>query len=285
MSKSEKSKSSSKKESSKESKIHKINPLAKLTVQSSHPTTSHKFQPLGAKSVATALKGKVKEKIRLIRQLLRGEKVRSNLLKESSISGIEKLKADLLEELESLPLSELASIKVPREFKQEFADLFVNAWRRKIQNEFPQSLRFNDTEFSEDSFEALSKSLCLNVSLKALSFENCHLEELHIRQLAKFIRVHPAITSIHLDHNPFGSKGLAIIAKALKENTTLVHISLINCNIGSKGIAVLADYLVYNRSLKSINLSENSIKEEALQPLKDAKKYSSCEIILDERSL
>lgn len=260
-------------------KLTSLKPFSKLSFTEEKTTTPRSITPLGAKSLVSALKGKVRDKIRLIRQLLRGEKIRSVMMQ--SASGLEKLKAGLLEELEILPIEELTQIKMPQEFSEEFNEIFIQAWRRKISKEFPQSLEIKNTIFSQSSFDALMEALLLNASLKAISIENCGLTEESCRQIAKVLRIHPLITSFHLDHNQIKSKGLAILAKSLKDSQ-LAHLSLEDNGIGPKGAKALTEQIVYAKSLHSINLKNNPLKEEGTLYLKRIKPYTACIFVLTE---
>ena len=69
------------------------------------------------------------------------------------------------------------------------------------------------------------------------------------------------LTVLKLDHNPFGTEGLANLAKGLAKNGVLKELSLKYCEIDEEGAKSLQQVLAYTKSdLKSLDLQGNHLR-------------------------
>lgn len=77
-----------------------------------------------------------------------------------------------------------------------------------------------------------------------------------------------SLTILKLDHNPFGSEGLANLALGLSKNSVLNHLSLSYCNIDENGAKYLQQILAFIKTdLKELNLQGNQLKNKGTYEL------------------
>lgn len=165
-------------------------------------------------------------------------------------------------------MAQLALFEVPKKFFDECFELLISAWRRRIHQSFPQTLTLEHIPFSKSSFRAFVIALSLNVSLKALRLDNCSLKPYEMKLLAVFIKVHPSLVFLHLDHNAILDEGLYSISAALKDNETIEHVSLIDTHITDEGALSLC-HLVEKKQLKTLHLDKNKLTEKSILPLQE----------------
>ena len=73
------------------------------------------------------------------------------------------------------------------------------------------------------------------------------------------------IICLKLDHNPFGSDGVAALAQGLNQNSTITHLSLTYCNIDEKGADPLFTILIYRASkLEELLLTGNHLRDAGI---------------------
>lgn len=236
---------------------------------------------------ASSLEGKIVDNLKLLKSLIRGEKVRLNQFVEEKRTSqsqkdlaIESLQKKIIDEFLRLDLRELALLVVPKKLQEECFDILVKAWRKKISEEFSQTLTLLHLKFSKESFRALVIALSLTVSLKALRMDHCHLTAFESKLLAVFIKVHPTIQVLHLDDNPLTDEGFESLASALKLNETLIHLSLNKTDIGDDSLSDL-EQLVSRGQYQSLSLKENAFSSEACRHLIELAFEKNCQLILD----
>lgn len=72
-----------------------------------------------------------------------------------------------------------------------------------------------------------------------------------------------SLTILKLDHNAFGTEGLANLAVGLSKNAVLNTLSLSYCNIDENGAKYLQEILAYIKTeLKELNLQGNHLKNK-----------------------
>ena len=238
------------------------------------------------KIAASDLEGEVVKNLKLLKGLIRSEKVKGQLFAPdaesvSSRAPLETVQNKIIEELFSLGLNTLALFSVPKKYFDECFELLISAWRRKIQHHYPQTLTFEDVKFSKESFRAFIIALSLNVSLKALRLQHCRLRTFEIKLLAVLIKVHPTLIFLHLDHNPFGDEGLYSVIAALRLNEKIEHLSLIDTDITDVGALKLCS-LISSRPLKSLHLDKNNLTKKSIEELSKINEGSQDVITFDE---
>lgn len=68
---------------------------------------------------------------------------------------------------------------------------------------------------------------------------------------------------LKLDHNPFGSEGMAYLAEGLRQNKNINMLSLTYCNIDEEGANSLFEILIFQGSvLEEIDLGGNHLKDD-----------------------
>lgn len=236
---------------------------------------------------ASDLEGKVIENLKLLKGLIQSEKVKTQSLpaflenKDSDKDPVKNIQNKIVDELFEFDIYKLALFAIPKKFLDECFELIIAAWRRKIQQHYPQTLSLEKIHFSKESFRAFIIALSLNVSLQALKLQNCSLKEYEIKLLAVFIKIHPTLIYLHLDDNPFSDEGLYSIVAALKYNTHIEHLSLINTNLTDKGATALCTLLL-KRALKSLHLEKNVFSIETIERFKQLMDASKIIITFDE---
>ncbi len=236
---------------------------------------------------ASSLESKIVDNLKLLKSLIRGEKVRLNQFVQEELtsqsqkdSAIESLQKKIINEFLRLNLAQLALLVVPKKLQEECFDILVQAWRKKITEEYSQTLTLLHLKFSKESFRALVIALSLTVSLKALRIDHCHLTTFESKLLAVFIKVHPTVQVLHLDDNPLTDEGFKSLASALKDNETLVHLSLNKIDIGDESLSDLEE-LVSRGHYQSLSVKENSFSNEACRNLIEIAFEKDCQLTLE----
>lgn len=249
---------------------------------SSHSPSSEPFD-----IQASSLEGKIVNNLKLLKSLIRGEKVRlsqfveeNRTSQEQKDSAIESLQKKIINEFLRLDLSQLALLVIPKKLQEECFDILVQAWRKKITEEYSQTLTLLHLKFSKESFRALVIALSLTVSLKALRIDHCNLKAFEAKLLAVFIKVHPTIQVLHLDDNPLSDEGFESLASALKSNETLVHISLNKVDITDESVSDLEE-LVLRGQCQSLSIKENSFSKEACRNLITIAFEKDCQLTIE----
>ena len=236
---------------------------------------------------AQEIEGKIIHNLRLLKSLIRGERVRLDQFIEKDLasdtdkeSSIQKLKNKIIDLFFGLDTPLLAAIDIPKKFREECFDLIVQGWRKKITSEYSQTLTLLDVKFSKESFRAFVVALSFSVTLRALRLEHCSLREKEAEMLAIFLKVHPAITVFHLDNNPIEDAGFERFSSALLENDTLIHLSLNQSHLTDKSLPAILS-LLEERRYQSISLKENEFSEKGQEEMKSVAQSSGTELFLD----
>jgi Ran GTPase-activating protein (RanGAP) involved in mRNA processing and transport len=88
------------------------------------------------------------------------------------------------------------------------------------------------------------------------------------RWLAKWLGSLPLLTSVDLNNNFIGDKGVEAFAKLLSQNPPLQHLNIGSCSAG-RSITKMAEALLQNTTLLSIDLSFNAGDEESASAFRE----------------
>ncbi len=236
---------------------------------------------------AVFLDEKIIENLKLLKSLIRGEKVRFNqFIKDELVtekqkkSAIESLQKKIIKEFSFWNLSKLAQLIIPKKVEEECFNILVHAWRQKIFHEYSQTLTLLKLSFSKESFRALVIALSLSVNLKALRIEHCYLDFKQAKIFAVFIKVHPTIHVLHMSDNPFQDKGFLSIATSLMQNNTIKHLHLDKIQVTDKSLPYIEEMLKAKKYL-TFSLKGNLFSEECVLNLKQIALDVGCELTLE----
>lgn len=236
---------------------------------------------------ASSLEGDIIHNLKLLKSLMRGERARLDAFiskdlssKEQKDTAIHQMQTKIIEEFLSLETSQLAQVVVPKKLQEDCFDLLIQAWRKKIYNEYSQTLTLLDLQFSRESFRAFVIALSLNVTLKALRLDRCDLDPFKIKLLAVFIKVHPSVTVLHLDENPVKDEGFKSLQAALIHNDTIVHLSCNRAQLTDKSQKCLEN-LLKKGIFKSISLKENAFSDLVKKELSFLAEKKVCELTFE----
>lgn len=234
---------------------------------------------------ASSLEGHILENLKLLKSLIRGEKVRLQQFEEKNPEKIkngpiEKLKNKIASEFFKLSIEDLALFTIPKKLQEDCFDMLIQAWRKRVYDEFSQTLTLIDLKFSKESFKAFVIALSLNVSLKALRLDRCRLKMDKIQILAVFIKVHPTITVLHLDGNPLYDEGLQALAEALHHNETLLHLSCNKTMLSDESLPILLK-MIKKGVLQTLSVTDNEFSEKTKDALVEAAIGSNCVITVE----
>jgi hypothetical protein len=252
----------------------------RIKIQDSSPTVPGKIQ-------ASSLEGRILENLKLLKSLIRGEKVRLHQFEEGASSSeknknsaVEKLKDKIISEFLKLSIQELALFSIPKKYQEECFDMLIQAWRKRVYDEFSQTLTLVDLKFSKESFRAFIIALSLNISLKALRLDRCRLKIDKIQMLAVFIKVHPTITVLHLDSNPLYDEGLHALAEALVHNETLLHLSCNNTKLTDESLPILLK-MIKRGVLQTLSVTDNEFSEKTKYAVVAASSEGHCVVTVE----
>lgn len=213
---------------------------------------------------ASSIEGKVIENLKLLKSLIRGEKVSLKHFQvdqdQKATDTISELKSKISDDLLNYPTKELASFVIPKRYQEDCLDLLTDAWRKKIQKSYPTTLTFSSLSFSNDSFRAFIMALTLNVSLKALNLKKCKLGDIQIKFLALLIRIHPTLEYLHLENQDLSENRLSILTHCIIESISIQNIGFKSCLLNDKNFNDLKKLTEF-KNLKSLHLEENELSQ------------------------
>lgn len=236
---------------------------------------------------ASTIEGKIIKNLRFLQSMIRGEQARfdqfiqSNPQNSSSQENpIEILKQKIISLFVELDIADLASIDIPKKMQQDCFDLISRAWRKIIAERFSQTLTLTRMRFSRESFRAFVAALSFSVSLKALRLDQCHLGIKEAEMLAIFIKVHPSISLLHLNENPFGDEGFEILHYGLTRSDTLIHLSLERISLTDSSIPLIEELLL-SPHYQYVSLKNNSFSESNLEKLQKIADEKGIQLVLN----
>ncbi len=232
---------------------------------------------------ATELNEDLLKNLKLLKSLIQSEKVKEshfNSSKEPS-QTIRHLQDKIIHELYDYSVDKLASFSIPQEYFEDFYELFIAAWRKKVHNNYAKIIPFKNLVFSRQSFRAFIIAASLNVTLSALQLENCNLGEAEIKMLCMLIKVHPTLEHLNLNNNLLDDHCFSLLTHALKDNSTIIDLSLAQTQMSDKGAYGLIG-VIKKGNLKSLNIEKNSFKKETIEALEKIARQTLCHLIFDD---
>ena len=133
-----------------------------------------------------------------------------------------------------------------------------------------KTLRFWKCNIEDNGLSYVSKYLAGNKSVEILECMDNGITWLGCEFLGRVLKqeVGTSITTLKLDHNPLGSKGVTMLAAGLCMNPCLKLLSLNYCEIEADGAESLQQILIYIKSnLREIYLKGNNLKNAGVVSL------------------
>lgn len=221
--------------------------------------------------------------LKLLKLLIQSEKVKESHFNNSQEPSqtIRHLQDKVIHELYDYNIDKLASFSIPQEYFEDFYELFIAAWRKKVHNNYAKIIPFKNLTFSPQSFRAFIIAASLNVTLSALQLENCSLGEPEIKMLCMLIKVHPTLEHLNLSHNRLEEHSMSLLSHALKDNSTIMDLNLAQTEMSDKGAYNLIGVIKQGK-LKTLNIEKNSFKKETIEALEKAARQNLCDLIYDD---
>ncbi|KAJ8397585.1 hypothetical protein AAFF_G00438610 [Aldrovandia affinis] len=111
---------------------------------------------------------------------------------------------------------------------------------------------------------ALSKTLCNNVSVKALDLRYNKITDEGAKHLADLLQENVALQSLNLMSNDITADGAQFLGKSLHRNKTLKALRMTGNKMGNRGAMHLASMLQINSSLDDLDISDCDLATQSL---------------------
>lgn len=136
-----------------------------------------------------------------------------------------------------------------------------------------KSLRFWKCNIEDNGLRYICNYLMANKSVETLEIMDNNITALGCEFLGRVLKqeVDSQISTLKLDHNPFGSAGVAMLAQGLCMNPVLKVLSMNYCEIDKAGARPLTQVFVYIKStLKEVMLRGNNLESEGVKEIMSA---------------
>jgi len=101
----------------------------------------------------------------------------------------------------------------------------------------------------------LLDALKMNTSVTTLVFRNDGVSDDHLRDILELLQVNSTITSLDVQDNRIKLERVQL--DSLRDNTTLTTLNMNGNKIGSRGMKRISDVLYHNTTLKRVSVSAN----------------------------
>ena len=125
-------------------------------------------------------------------------------------------------------------------------------------------VNLNGCSLRDAGTKSLMQSICGSIDPHGkvtAHFEIClcsnEIHEEGASHIAEVLNSISIVSTLWLDHNPIGDKGLQTISGALINNKTLKYLGVSACDITDTGVASLADALCANNTLETLDIRGN----------------------------
>ena len=125
-------------------------------------------------------------------------------------------------------------------------------------------VNLNGCSLRDAGTKSLMQSICRSIDPHGkvtAHFEIClcsnEIHEEGTSHIAEVLNSISIVSTLWLDHNPIGDKGLQTISGALINNKTLKYLGVSACDITDTGVASLADALCTNNTLETLDIRGN----------------------------
>lgn len=138
---------------------------------------------------------------------------------------------------------------------------------REVKYQHCKSIRLWKTFCEDEGVRAVCQYLEVGKNVAFLELLDNNITELGCEFLSRALhpRNTPAIQILKLDHNQFGSAGVAALAEGLAVNPVLRMLSLTYCGIDKEGAEAIFEIMIYTRSaIEELNLSGNVLMNEGV---------------------
>ena len=135
---------------------------------------------------------------------------------------------------------------------------------KQVKYSHTKSIRLWKTMCEDEGVRALCEYVNIAPNVLLIELLDNSITKLGCEFISRILSPKSAsnVMYLKLDHNSFGSEGVANLAKGLCQNSTLQNLSMTYCNIDEAGARPLFEIVIYQKSaLEELNLSGNHLRD------------------------
>jgi len=137
-------------------------------------------------------------------------------------------------------------------------------------------LNLNENPIQSAGLKSIFHSVLQNACLKTLSISRIGLDYVGVEIITQFIQNNQkTLTTLLMNGNYIGNKGVERISEALKVNTTLTELGLSSNKITEEGGIYIKEAVRLNKTLNTLWLIGNKLSKECKTGINEAWKTES----------